>query len=135
MPDNETVLFDIDARGVATVTLNRPTFNNAYDGALIDGLIETFSRLEREPSLRCVVLRGAGRHFQAGADLSFLQHLRTLPPEQNLNFSWRTVAAIEGLRHFSRPTLALIHGGCFGGGVGIAAACDIAIAAEDAVFA
>lgn len=135
MPDNKTVLFDIDTRGVATVTLNRPTVNNAYDGALIDGLIETFSRLEREPSLRCVVLRGAGRHFQAGADLTFLQHLRTVPPEENFDFSGRTVAAIEGLRHFPRPTLALIHGGCFGGGVGIAAACDIAIAAEDAVFA
>jgi methylglutaconyl-CoA hydratase len=135
MPDNESVLFDTDARGVATVTLNRPAVNNAYDGALIDGLIETFSWLKREPSLRCVVLRGAGRHFQAGADLSFLQHLRTVSAEENLDFSRRTVAAIEGLRHFPRPTLALIHGGCFGGGIGIAAACDIAVAAEDAVFA
>jgi methylglutaconyl-CoA hydratase len=135
MPDNETVLFDIDARGVATVTLNRPAVNNAYNDALIDSLIETFSRLEREASVRCVVLRGAGRHFQAGADLSFLRHLRTVSPEENFDFSRRTVAAIEGLRHFPRPTLALIHGGCFGGGVGIAAACDIAIAAEDAVFA
>jgi methylglutaconyl-CoA hydratase len=135
MPDNETVLSDIDVRGVATVTLNRPAVNNAYNGELIDGLIETFSRLEREPSLRCVVLRGAGRHFQAGADLSFLQHLRTVSLEENRDFSQRTVAAIDGLRHFSRPTLALIHGGCFGGGVGIAAACDIAIAAQDAVFA
>jgi methylglutaconyl-CoA hydratase len=135
MPDDETVLFDIDARGVATVTLNRPAVNNAYNDALIDSLIETFSRLEREASVRCVVLRGAGRHFQAGADLSFLHHLRTVSPEENFDFSRRTVAAIEGLRHFPRPTLALIHGGCFGGGVGIAAACDIAIAAEDAVFA
>src|SRR5207302_3941431 len=63
------------------------------------------------------------------------QHLRTAPLEENFEFSRRTVAAIEGLRCFPRPTLALIHGGCFGGGVGIAAACDIAIAAEDAVFA
>jgi methylglutaconyl-CoA hydratase len=134
MPDNETVLSDIDDRGVATVTLNRPAVNNAYNGALIDGLIETFSRL-REPPLRCVVLRGAGRHFQAGADLSFLQQLRTVSPEENLDFSRRTVAAIEGLRHFRCPTLALIQGGCFGGGVGIAAACDIVVAAEDAIFA
>jgi methylglutaconyl-CoA hydratase len=81
------------------------------------------------------MLRGSGRHFQAGADLSFLQYLRTAPPEANLHFSRRTVAAIEGLQHFPRPTLALVHGGCFGGGVGIAAACDIAIAAEDAIFA
>jgi methylglutaconyl-CoA hydratase len=135
MAENSAVLSDIDTRGVATVTLNRPAVNNAYNGALIDSLIDTLSRLEREPSLRCVILRGAGRHFQAGADLSFLQHLRTVSREENLDFSRGTVAAIEGLRHFSRPTLALIHGGCFGGGIGIVAACDIAIAAEDAVFA
>ena len=135
MPGNDTVLHEIDARGVASITLNRTSVGNAYDGALIDGLIDTFSRLEREPGLRCVVLRGAGRHFQAGADLAFLRHLRTVPREQNLDFSRRTLAAIDGLRHFPHPTVALIHGGCFGGGIGIAAACDIAIAAEDAVFA
>jgi methylglutaconyl-CoA hydratase len=135
MPDNETVLLDIDSRGVATVTLNRPAVNNAYNDALIDGLIATFGRLHREPSLRCVMLRGAGRHFQAGADLSFLQQLRSVSPEENLDFSRRTMAAIEGLRHLPRPTLAMSHGGCFGGGVGIAAACDIAIATEEPVFA
>jgi methylglutaconyl-CoA hydratase len=135
MPGNDTVLHQIDARGVATVTLNRPAVGNAYDGALIDGLIDTFARLAGEAGMRCVVLRGAGRHFQAGADLAFLRDLRTAPPEQNLDFSRRTLAAIDGLRHFPHPTVALIHGGCFGGGIGIAAACDIAIAAEDAVFA
>ncbi len=135
MPDNDTVRCAIDGRGVASVTLNRPDVANAYNGALIDGLIETFARLARLPDLRCVVLRGAGRHFQAGADLGFLRHLRNVPAEENLDFSRRTMAAIDGLRHFPHPTVAVIRGGCFGGGVGIAAACDIAIAAEDAVFA
>jgi methylglutaconyl-CoA hydratase len=135
MPANDTVLCEVDARGVAAVTLNRPNVGNAYNGALIDGLIETFTRLAREPGLRCAVLRGAGRHFQAGADLAFLRHLGTVPAAENLDFSRRTMAAIEGLRQFPRPTVAVVHGGCFGGGVGIAAACDIAIAAEDAVFA
>jgi methylglutaconyl-CoA hydratase len=135
MSGNDTVLCQVDSRGVASVTLNRPAVGNAYDGALIDGLIDTFARLAGEAGLRCVVLRGAGRHFQAGADLAFLRHLRRVPPEQNLDFSRRTLAAIDGLRHFRQPTVALIHGGCFGGGIGIAAACDIAIAAEDAVFA
>jgi methylglutaconyl-CoA hydratase len=135
MPDSAPVLCQFDARGVASVTFNRPAVGNAYDGALIDGLIETFARLEFQPGLRCVVLRGAGRHFQAGADLAFLRRLRTAPAEENLDFSRRTLAAIDRLRHCPHPTLALIRGGCFGGGVGIAAACDIAIAAEDAVFA
>src|SRR5207253_3120727 len=81
------------------------------------------------------VLKGAGRHFQAGADLSFLDHLRTVSPEENHEFSRRTVGAIRGLQLFSRRTVGLVQRGCFGGGVGIAAACDIAVATEDAIFA
>ncbi len=135
MPENDPVLFAIDGRGVASVTLNRPAVGNAYDGALIDGLIAAFTRLGQAADLRCVVLRGAGRHFQAGADLAFLRHLRAAPAAENLDFSRRTLAAIDGLRHFPLPTVALVQGGCFGGGVGIAAACDIALATEDAVFA
>ena len=133
--EQSAVHCEIDARGVAAVTLNRPTVGNAYDGALIDGLIATFARLAREPGLRCTVLRGAGRHFQLGADLAFLRRLGAVAEADNFDFSRRTLAAIEGLQHFPRPTVAVIHGGCFGGGVGIAAACDIVIAAEDAVFA
>jgi methylglutaconyl-CoA hydratase len=131
----EPVLCEIDRRGVARVTLNRPAVNNAYDDKLIDGLIAVFARLGREAGLRCAVLRGAGRHFQAGADLVFLARLAQVSTEENLDFSRRTVQAIAGLERFPRPTVALIHGGCFGGGIGIAAACDIAIAAEDAIFA
>src|SRR6185503_11975720 len=135
MAANDTVLCAVDTRGVASVTLNRPRVNNAYNGELIDALIDTFNRLGRDPAVRLAVLRGAGRHFQAGADLTFLDHLRAVSPEENHEFSRRTVAAIRGLELFPRPTIALILGGCFGGGVGIAAACDIAIAAADAVFA
>ena len=135
MAPNDTVLCAVDARGVASVTLNRPRVNNAYNGELIEALIDTFDRLGRDPAVRVAVLRGAGRRFQAGADLTFLDHLRTVSAEENHEFSRRTVAAIRGLERFPRPTIALVHGGCFGGGVGIAAACDIAIAADDAVFA
>ncbi|HJU16197.1 MAG TPA: enoyl-CoA hydratase-related protein [Stellaceae bacterium] len=135
MPSEEAVLSEIDASGVATVTLNRPAVSNAYNDALIDGLGDAFARLAGEPSLRVVVLRGAGRHFQAGADLAFLQQLRRAEPQDNIAFSRRTVAALEGLRDFPRPTVALVQGGCFGGGIGIVAACDVALAAEDAVFA
>lgn len=135
MAADQPLLCTVDGRGVASVTLNRPAVNNAYNGELIDALIDTFGRLARDPALRAVVLRGAGRHFQAGADLSFLDRLRAAPPDENHEFSRRTVAAIRGLQLFPRPTIALVQGGCFGGGVGIAAACDIAVAADDAVFA
>jgi methylglutaconyl-CoA hydratase len=129
------VLCTVDARGVARVTLNRPHVNNAYDGGLIDGLIATFEGLAVRPGLRCVVLGGAGRHFQAGADLAFLARLHDGREHENLEFSRKTVAAIRALQHFPLPTVALVHGGCFGGGIGIAAACDIAVAAADAIFA
>src|SRR5580658_6042338 len=106
----EPILCEIDGRGVATVTLNRPEVHNAYDGALIDGLIAAFARLEGENGLRCVVVAGAGRHFQAGADLKFLAYLRTVPAAENEEFSRRTVAAIRGLQHFPHPTIALVQG-------------------------
>ncbi len=135
MPANDTVLCAIDGRGVAALTLNRPAVGNAYNAALIEELCEKLTALAHEPGLRCIVLRGAGRHFQAGADLAFLNHLRTVSEAENREFSRRTIAAVEALRQFPRPTVAIVHGGCFGGGVGIVGACDIAIAAEDALFA
>src|SRR5262249_32026571 len=93
MTSDDPVLCEIDGRGVASVTLNRPQVNNAYTAALIDAVIATFDRLAGDARVRCVVLRGAGRHFQAGADLSFLRHLRTVSAEENHEFSRRTVAA------------------------------------------
>src|SRR5437763_15705286 len=103
MTASDPVLCAVDKRGVASVTLNRPAVGNAYDGALIDGLIETFTRLAADKALRCVVLRGAGRHFQAGADLKFLRHLRTVSADEITEFSRRTVDAIRGLPMFPRP--------------------------------
>jgi methylglutaconyl-CoA hydratase len=128
------VLSEVDGRGVATVTLNRPAVNNAYDGAVIEGLARAFAALAANPIVRVVVLRGNGRHFQAGADLAFLRELAGKPLEDGLAFSRLTVATVDALRRFHRPTIALVHGGCFGGGVGLVAACDIAVATTDAVF-
>ena len=70
------VLWDLDARGVATVTLNRPEVNNAYDAGLINGVLTAMDELGSKPSLRVVVLRGNGKHFQAGADLKWINGVR-----------------------------------------------------------
>ena len=128
------VLCEVDPRGVATLTLNRPAVNNAYDRAMLAALHDAVRRLADEPAVRLVVLRGAGRHFQAGADLAFLRRAAAMPAADNLEVSRLTVAAVEGLRRHPKPTLALVHGGCFGGGVGMVAACDMAVAADDATF-
>ena len=130
----DVVLTELDRRGVATVTLNRPDRNNAYNGKMIDALIDTFTALAEDSSVRVVQLRGAGRHFQAGADLAWLRDIGSLSPLENIEVSRRTASAIQGLLEFPKPTVALVHGGCFGGGTGMAAASDIVIASDDAIF-
>jgi len=131
---NDTVLWAVDRRGVATVTLNRPQVNNAYDGHLIDGLHAAMDVLGGTAGLRIVVLRGNGRHFQAGADLAWISGVAGQSPAENERVSRRTAEAIRRLDTCPVPTLALIQGGCFGGGTGIAAACDVVVASQDAIF-
>jgi methylglutaconyl-CoA hydratase len=128
------VLWDIDARGVATVTLNRPEVNNAYDGAMIDGLLAALDALGGAKGLRAVVLKGNGKHFQAGADLKWINAVRKSSPEENLRVSRATAEAVQRLNVAPVPTVALVHGGCFGGGTGMIAACDIVLAADNAQF-
>jgi methylglutaconyl-CoA hydratase len=129
---NEPVQWNVDARGVATVTLERPEVNNAYDAALIQGLHDAMDALG--PGVRALVLRGAGRHFQAGADLKWIRAVAAQSPEENERASRATALAVHRLNTLPMPTVALVQGGCFGGGTGIVAACDLAIAADDAMF-
>ena len=131
---NDTVLWEVDARGVATVTLNRPKVNNAYNGDLLQGLHDAMDALGRLIDLRMVVLRGNGRHFQAGADLAWILGVAAQSPVENEQASRLTAEAVRRLDTCPVPTLALIQGGCFGGGTGIAAACDVVVASEDAIF-
>ena len=128
------VLWSLDARGVATVTLNRPQVNNAYDGALIDGVLAALDALGEAKGLRAVVLKGNGKHFQAGADLKWINAVRVASPPENLRVSRATAEAVQRLNFAGVPTVALVQGGCFGGGTGIVAACDIVIAADNAMF-
>lgn len=130
-----TVLWELDARGVASVTLNRPQVNNAYNGDMIDGLHEAMDVLGANAALRVVVLRGNGRHFQAGADLEWIASVGRASVAENERVSRATAEAMRRLDVLPVPTLALVQGGCFGGGTGIAASCDIVVAAESAIFA
>ena len=125
---------EMDQRGVATVWLARPERNNAYDAQMIDELTQGVTALAADDAVRIVVIRGQGRHFQAGADLAWISSLRDLSPEDSIAVSRRTTDAVHNLTQMPKPTIALVHGGCFGGGTGIAAACDIVIADETAIF-
>ena len=128
------VLWRIDERGVASLTLNRPEVNNAYDGSLIDALLAALDALAGVEQLRAVVIAGNGRHFQAGADLAWIDAVRTASREENIRVSRATATAVRRLNMAPVPTVALVHGGCFGGGTGIVAACDVVIAADTAMF-
>src|SRR2546423_14039550 len=133
MPANP-VLWDLDERGVATVTLNRPEVNNAYDAGLIDGVLSAIDELSNKPNLRVVVLKGNGKHFQAGADLKWINAARPQSREENEAASRATLEAVQRLNTLPIPTVALVQGGCFGGGTGVIAACDVVIAADNAMF-
>ena len=128
------VLTSIDSRGIAEVVLNRPERNNAYNGAMIAELINSFTSLYNNDDVKVVLIKGNGKHFQGGADLEWLKEIGKLNKEENIEVSRRTASAIKGLTEFPKPTIAMIHGGCFGGGTGIAAAADIVVASEDAIF-
>jgi len=128
------VLWSVDARGVASVVLNRPEVNNAYDDGLIQGLLAALDALGAVSGLRAVVIRGNGRHFQAGADLKWIDAVRRASHEENVRVSRATAEAVQRLNRAPVPTIALVQGGCFGGGTGIVAACDVAIAADNAQF-
>jgi methylglutaconyl-CoA hydratase len=128
------VLWDLDARGVATVTLNRPEVNNAYDVALIQGVLAAMNELGKKPDLRVVVLKGNGRHFQAGADLKWINTVRPQSAAANEAASQATFEAVQRLNRLPIPTVALVQGGCFGGGTGVISACDVVIAADNALF-
>jgi methylglutaconyl-CoA hydratase len=136
MTSNTTgpVLWSVDARGVATVTLNRPEVNNAYNSELIEGVLAALDALGAAKGLRAVVLTGNGKHFQAGADLKWINAVRVGSPEENLRISRATADAVWRLNTTPVPVIALVQGGCFGGGTGVVAACDIVIAADDAIF-
>ncbi len=85
------VLWNLDERGVATVTLNRPEVNNAYDAGLIGGVLSAMDELSQKPLLRVVVLKGNGKHFQAGADLKWINAVRPQSPAENEAVSQATL--------------------------------------------
>ena len=121
--------------GIATVTLKRPAIHNAFDERLIAKLTQTFVELDDERDVRVVVLAGAGRSFCAGADLNWMRRMAAFDHDENLRDATALAAMLRALYALSKPTIARVHGAAYGGGVGLIAACDIAIAVPEATFA
>jgi len=123
------------APGVGLVTMDRPDVFNAFDEAMIQELDAAFALLSSDESVRVIVLAGNGKHFSAGADLQWMQRAAAANREWNVADARRFAAMLSRIEECPKPTVARIQGAALGGGVGLACACDIAIASMQAVFA
>src|SRR5690606_7959577 len=120
---------------VATIWMDRPEVFNAFNEQLIAELAAACAELDADASVRVVVLAGRGKHFSAGADLNWMRRAADSTEAENLADSRKFAAMLRALSGMSKPTIARVQGAALGGGTGLAAACDMAIAADDASFA
>ncbi len=119
---------------VATVWMNRPQVFNAFNEQLIDDLHQACLALDADPGVRVVVLGGRGRHFSAGADLNWMRRASLGSEVDNLADAQRFAHMLRALADLSKPSIARVQGAALGGGTGLAAACDMAVASSDATF-
>lgn len=129
-----TIITNICEPGIATLTMNRPELHNAFDDLLIADLTAELKRLEADETVRVVLLAGSGRSFSAGADLNWMRRMADYSREQNLADAMGLAELMQTLNNLSKPTIALVQGAAYGGGVGLVACCDLAIATRRASF-
>jgi len=128
-------MLNVDIRdGVARVTLDRPEVRNAFDDALIASLKKSFAGIEKDRSVRVVVLAGNGPAFCAGADLNWMKRMAKYGHDENLADARALADMLAALERLPQPTIARVHGPAFAGGTGLVAACDMAIGTPQAKF-
>jgi methylglutaconyl-CoA hydratase len=130
---NDLVRIERD-HDVARVTLNRPELNNALNEALIESLRRTFDDLARDTSIATVVLSGEGKSLCAGADINWMRKAAAYSREENIKDAMPLVRMLAALDRMPQTTIGRVQGPIYGGGVGVVAACDIAIGSSEATF-
>lgn len=128
------ILVASDARGVATVTLNRPAIHNAFDDRLIADLTAALRGLEADPEVRVVLLTGSGQSFSAGGDLTWMRRMAGYGDAENFADAMALAELLRSLNELEKPTVARVNGAAYAGGLGLVCCCDVAIAATEAVF-
>lgn len=131
---NTDVLIKIHDSGRATVTMNRPDLHNAFNESLVAELTLALRQLDADPAVRLVVLAANGKSFSAGADLNDMRRMSDNTREQNLADATGIAELMRTLNTVSKPTIALVQGAAYGGGVGLTSCCDIALATARATF-
>jgi 2-(1,2-epoxy-1,2-dihydrophenyl)acetyl-CoA isomerase len=129
----ETVLYEKD-KGVANIALNRPEKLNAFDGTMHDELYRALDSVAEDEEIRCVVLRGEGRAFSAGADLAQIVQDADGDPDLGEYLRDTYSRLVKRMVRIEKPIIAAVHGPVYGAGVGLALACDLRIAAENTKF-
>lgn len=119
---------------IATLWLNRPATNNAFNALMIKELLQALDALAQNPDIRLLLLRAKGKHFSAGADLQWMKAAAKLNIEDNRQDAQQLGELMHRLASFPAPTLAVVQGAAFGGALGLISCCDVAIATKEAVF-
>ncbi len=130
----DSVLLDVSPEGVAVVTLNRPEKRNAFDEIVIADLSDRFETLKGADHVRVVFLRGAGETFCAGADIDWMRRSAELSEIGNETDALALARMLQHLHELPQLTVALVHGAAMGGGAGLVAACDVAVATKNTQF-
>ena len=132
--NDETLLLTTDNRGVARITLNRPAVRNAFDEEMLSALCDMIGALNANEAIRVIVITGAGEGFCAGADVNMMRHHAEAEDPQHRDDTRRLAHLLRAIYESNKPVVARVNGAAFGGGVGLVAACDIAVACETSAF-
>lgn len=134
MTDFSTLELTVSQTGVATLWLNRPDKNNAFNAAMIAELLAALDAVKANPAVRFLLLRGHGRHFSAGADLEWMRAAAELDYNANLQDARELAEVMVSLYQLPVPTLAVVQGAAYGGALGLISCCDMAIGSLDSQF-
>lgn len=129
----EQVLYKVEKQ-VATITMNRPEVHNAFNETMIKEMTAAFEKAGADKNVRVVILNGNGKSFCAGGDLNWMRKVADYNFEENVTDAMALGRLLKTINTLPKPTIALVQGNAFGGGVGLAACCDIAFAEESAKF-
>lgn len=134
MTDAQSIQYQLQSNGVATITLDRPDIHNAFDDTIIAALTSAFRQAGEDPAVRILVLAANGKSFCAGGDLNWMRRMAGYNYEENLRDANALAEMLRTLNYLPKPTIARVQGPAYGGGVGLVACCDMAVATPESVF-
>ncbi len=134
MSEEKTLKLEVTADGAGIVTMNRPDVHNAFDDKLIADLTKALKKLEAHSKVRLIVLKAEGKSFSAGADLNWMRKMADYSWSENYQDSLALATLMQTLYQLKKPSVGLVQGAAFGGGVGLVACCDVVLASDAAKF-